>query len=75
MKRKREIVKTIIFVKRFPMEFIADELANYCENHTSPESDLLYELNRHTHLNELHPRMLSGHIQGRFLSFQLELDF
>jgi len=40
----------------------------YCENHTSPQSDLLYQLERETHLKTLAPQMLSGHLQGRFLS-------
>lgn len=51
------------------MEFISEALNNYCEIHTQPESDLLSELNRETHLKVLSPRMLSGHLQGRFLSF------
>lgn len=51
------------------MEFISKELSDYCEHHTSPESALLAELNRETHLKVVSPRMLSGHLQGRFLSF------
>jgi caffeoyl-CoA O-methyltransferase len=51
------------------MEFIEKNLADYCENHTSPESELLSNLNRDTHLKVVSPRMLSGHLQGRFLSF------
>jgi predicted O-methyltransferase YrrM len=50
------------------MEFISTELSAYSENLTSPESDLLKELNRQTHLRVNQPRMLSGHLQGRFLS-------
>lgn len=50
------------------MEFISDELLNYCEQYTSGESELLRELNRQTHLKVGQPRMLSGHLQGRFLS-------
>ena len=51
------------------MEFISPELSSYCENHTSEESDILKKLNRETHLKVVSPRMLSGHLQGRFLSF------
>lgn len=51
------------------MEFISEALNHYCESHTEPESELLQELNRETHLKVLSPRMLSGHLQGRFLSF------
>ncbi|MFD3000083.1 O-methyltransferase [Pontibacter toksunensis] len=50
------------------MEFIDEELLQYAEEHTSPESDLLHKVNRETHLNVLRPRMLSGHQQGRLLS-------
>ena len=56
------------------MEFIEKNLADYCENHTSPESDLLSNLNRDTHLKVVSPRMLSGHLQGRFLSFISKLQ-
>ena len=51
------------------MEFIEIALSAYCENHTSPESDLLKKVNRDTNAEVLLPRMLSGHLQGRFLSF------
>lgn len=50
------------------MEFIDERLNAYAGLHTSPESDLLNDLNRQTHLKILQPRMLSGHIQGRLLS-------
>ena len=56
------------------MEFIEKNLADYCENHTSPESELLSNLNRDTHLKVVSPRMLSGHLQGRFLSFISKLQ-
>ena len=51
------------------MEFIEKELVDYCEAHTSPETAVLNQLNRETHLKVVSPRMLSGHLQGRFLSF------
>lgn len=50
------------------MEFLPDDIARYVEHHTSPESDLLKQINRDTHAQVLMPRMLSGHVQGRFLS-------
>ncbi len=50
------------------MSLIPELLQNYSENHTSEENDLLALINRETHLHELRPRMLSGHLQGRFLS-------
>ncbi len=50
------------------MEFIDSKLDDYVCIHTSDEPQLLYELNRETHLKVLQPRMLSGHFQGRLLS-------
>ncbi len=50
------------------MEFIDEKLDDYVCAHTSVESNLLYTLNRETHVNVLQPRMLSGHFQGRVLS-------
>jgi predicted O-methyltransferase YrrM len=47
---------------------INESLAAYIEAHTTPESDTLRKLNRHTHAYILKPRMLSGHLQGRLLS-------
>ena len=44
-----------------------DALEQYIHAHTSPEAELLRELDRETHLRVMHPRMLSGHIQGRLL--------
>jgi predicted O-methyltransferase YrrM len=51
------------------MEFIEPALQRYSEDHTSHESDLLKKINRETHAQVLKPRMLSGHLQGRLLSF------
>ncbi len=56
------------------MEFITKDLSDYCENNTSPESEVLAQLNRETHLKVVSPRMLSGHLQGRFLSFISKLQ-
>ena len=50
------------------MEFISQELDQYCCHHTAEENDLLKRINRETHLEVLQPRMLSGHFQGRVLS-------
>jgi len=49
------------------------ELEDYCSDHSSPESDLLYQIVRRTHLRTLSPQMLSGHLQGRLLSFLSKL--
>ncbi|MEO9871930.1 O-methyltransferase [Ekhidna sp.] len=50
------------------MEFLTEDLQQYVEDHSEPESDLLQQINRETHLHVLKPRMLSGHLQGRVLS-------
>ena len=50
------------------MEFLPEDLQRYVEDHSEPESDLLQQINRETHLHVLKPRMLSGHLQGRVLS-------
>ena len=48
---------------------VSENIEQYCEDHTTKESELLYQLNRETHLKVLRPRMLSGQVQGAFLSF------
>ena len=50
------------------MNFIGEELLNYCITHSSKESEILKELNRQTHIRTLNPRMICGKHQGRFLS-------
>jgi predicted O-methyltransferase YrrM len=51
------------------MEFIDEMLSLYCEQHCTEEDEILKALSRETHLKSLSPRMLSGHLQGTFLSF------
>ncbi|MDA3819966.1 MAG: O-methyltransferase [Candidatus Delongbacteria bacterium] len=43
-------------------------IESYIESHSTEESKVLEELFRETHLHAVHPRMVSGHIQGRLLS-------
>ena len=43
-------------------------LSEYIEQHSSPESEVLQQITRSTHLEVINPRMLSGHVQGRVLS-------
>ena len=50
------------------MDFSKKEIYNYIDNHSSNESDILYELRRETELKCLNPIMLSGRIKGNFLS-------
>ncbi len=50
------------------MELLSSEIESYIAAHTTAEPPYLAELNRETHLKVLYPRMLSGQVQGRFLS-------
>jgi len=50
------------------MDFLPPKIDNYTTQFSEPESELLAELSRETHVKMLIPRMLSGHIQGRILS-------
>ncbi len=50
------------------LSLIPEEIEEYCELHTTPESQLLNRLNRETNLKVLRPRMLSGKLQGTFLA-------
>lgn len=50
------------------MNAFFEKLTNYCQDHTAPQSQILYELERETNLKTLAPQMISGHLQGRFLS-------
>ena len=43
-------------------------IEQYISNHTSSEEDYLRDLDRETHQKVLHPRMLSGYLQGQILS-------
>lgn len=55
------------------MDFLPKQLQAYIENHTSEEDALLKKINRNTHAQVLMSRMLSGHVQGRFLSMMSKL--
>jgi len=43
------------------------KLEEYIEKHSSKEDELLKKINRETHAKLIHPRMVSGHIQGKML--------
>lgn len=51
------------------MSFLSQEMDEYIGDHSSAEPEIIYQLQRETWLKHLYPNMLSGHIQGRFLSF------
>ncbi len=50
-----------------------EELEIYAEEISQKEPDLLKKLRRETYQKVLHPRMLSGHLQGRLLSMLAKL--
>lgn len=51
------------------MEMLTEGLQIYLEQHCEPEPELLRYISRETHLKVPMARMLSGHYQGRVLSF------
>ena len=55
------------------MNFLPEEIDRYCSDHSSKEPALLAELAAETQASIAEPRMLSGHLQGRFLSLLSKL--
>lgn len=51
------------------MDFLPKEIETYVDAHTEVEPPVLAELRRETWQKVMIPRMLSGHLQGRILSF------
>jgi len=51
------------------MEILDTNLQTYLDTHCEPEPEALRFINRETYLKVLRPHMLSGHYQGRVLSF------
>ncbi|MFK7809638.1 MAG: O-methyltransferase [Saprospiraceae bacterium] len=49
------------------MDIFQEQLYRYCEAHTSPADEVLYELERETHLKTLAPQMMCGPLQGQLL--------
>ena len=50
-----------------------DALERYIHDNSSAEAELLKELDRETHLKVINPRMISGHIQGKFLELLVKM--
>jgi caffeoyl-CoA O-methyltransferase len=55
------------------MKNIIHFIHQYCQQHTSPQSEALHELERETNLKTLAPQMLSGHVQGQVLQLISQL--
>jgi caffeoyl-CoA O-methyltransferase len=62
------IAQRLILGKFLTMDIVNQQIQDYCDLHTSSESEVLKKLDRDTQANVLQPRMLSGHFQGRLLS-------
>lgn len=50
----------------YPIHPLQDD---YIEKHTSEEHPILKKIYRETFLNQINPRMVSGHLQGTLLTF------
>ena len=48
-------------------------LTDYCEAHTTGVDQVLYDLERETHLKTMSPQMISGKFQGKFLELLSKL--
>jgi caffeoyl-CoA O-methyltransferase len=44
-----------------------ENVSDYIEKYSTQEAETLMKIARDTHLYQINPRMLSGHIQGKFL--------
>ena len=56
------------------MSFLNPEIEKYVQDHSSSQDAVLYELYRETHLKVMHPRMLSGALQGQFLQMLVDIS-
>jgi predicted O-methyltransferase YrrM len=50
------------------MSIVDSGIDEYIEKHTSKANKLLSKIERDTYLKSIYPRMLSGNVQGKFLS-------
>ena len=52
---------------------LAPEIQTYIDDHSNIDDDVLHEVERATHLHTLFPQMLSGRLQGKFLTLMTSL--
>jgi len=52
---------------------LAPEIQTYIDEHSNIDDDVLHEVERATHLHTLFPQMLSGRLQGKFLTLMTSL--
>jgi caffeoyl-CoA O-methyltransferase len=50
------------------MHLVSEQIENYIGQNSTAEDDLLQQLSRETHVKVQMPQMLSGHLQGQFLT-------
>ena len=53
---------------------MSEELDEYILSHIDSEPTLLRQISRNAHVKLLHPRMLSGHLQGRLLKMLVQMS-
>lgn len=52
---------------------LATELQNYIDQYSNVQDEILFEVERSTHLHTIAPQMLSGQVQGTFLTLLTSL--
>ena len=55
--------------QRTPKDIRWHDVLAYCQAHSTPQSELLYRLERETHLKTMAPQMMAGPYQGQLLRF------
>ena len=50
-----------------------ENLEQYILENSSPEEELMHSLERETYLRVINPRMISGHLQGKFLEMLVRM--
>jgi caffeoyl-CoA O-methyltransferase len=60
--------KLLYLCRNFILDIINSLAQSYSEKFSSGESELLHEISVHTNAHHPNANMLSGHVQGRFLS-------
>lgn len=60
--------------KRSFMDIVSGETETYANDHTTPMSSLLEEVEYFTLNNTAHPNMLTGRVEGRFLQLIVQLS-
>ncbi len=56
------------------MDIVSREAEGYARDHTTPMSELLEEVEHFTLTRTLHPNMLTGRVEGRFLQLAAQLS-